>query len=201
MFKLALKLGYLDKSPTEYIEWKKDPDKEIIYLDTDELQAVEDFKTEIPRLEKVRDLFVLVCYCGLSFADLKAIKQSDIVLGPDGRDWIDLKRTKTRGETQVPILEKAAEIIAKYGGIEKLPLLTNQKYNSYLKEIQDDCKISKNITTHLARKTFCVMAVNVWNVPINTVQVMAGHKNEATTRKYYTKVLMKRVANDMKNIK
>ena len=201
MFKLALKLDYLEKSPAEYIDWKKDPDKEIIYLDDEELQRVEEYKTDILRLQKVRDLFVFVCYCGLSFADLEVIAQKDIIIGPDGRDWIDLKRTKTRGATQVPILEKAAEIIKKYGGIEKLPLLTNQKYNGYLKEIQDSCNISKNMTTHVARKTFCVMAVNLWNVPINTVQVMAGHKNEATTRKYYTKVLIKRVANDMKNIK
>lgn len=201
MFNTSVKLGYLEKSPVESIIWKKDPEKELIYLETDELQRVEDFKTDIIRLEKIRDLFVLVCYCGLSFADLEMLKQSDIVVGTDGRDWIDLTRKKTNGLTQVPILEKAAEIIKKYGGVEKLPILTNQKYNGYLKEIQVLCNISKNLTSHVARKTFCMMAVNEWDIPVETLKTMVGHKKEATTRKYYIKVLMKKIAKDMKNVK
>src|SRR5665213_3457834 len=35
-----------------------------------------------------------------------------------------------------------------------LPVLSNQKMNSYLKEIADACGINKNLTYHIARHTF-----------------------------------------------
>jgi site-specific recombinase XerD len=38
-----------------------------------------------------------------------------------------------------------------------LPILSNQRMNSYLKEIGDVCEIDKELTFHLARHTFATI--------------------------------------------
>ncbi len=89
-------------------------------------------------------------------------------------------------------------ILERYG--YKLPVLSNQRYNGYLKELSDLCGIRKRLTTHVARKTFCVMALNDWGLPVETVQVLAGHKKLHTTMQYYTRVLERKISNDMAKI-
>ena len=61
--------------------------------------------------------------------------------------------------------------------------ISNEKYNVYLKEIAEIIGIEKNLTTHVGRKTFGFMALNVWNLPIETVSLMLGtfqYKNDST---------------------
>lgn len=64
-------------------------------------------------------------------------------------------RQKTDTPVNVPLLKIPLAILKKYDGQlpkgELLPVLSNQKLNSYLKEIADLCGINKNITFHLAR--------------------------------------------------
>lgn len=201
MLTLGQKLGFLDKNPTEFVEFEKIPKKKIIYLTQKEIVDLENHVFDTERLTEIRDMFVLVIYSGFSFEDLKRLSSKDVVMGIDGRLWFDLSRHKTNSEVKLPILEKAQAIITKYGGIDSLPVKTLQKHNEYLKEIQTLCKIKTVLTTHVARKTFCVMALNFWHVSLQVVAIMAGHKDEKTTRKYYTLVLDEKVAHDMKNIK
>ena len=201
MLTLGQKLGFLDRNPTEFVKFERIPTKKIIYLTQKEIQDLETHEFHTERLQVVRDMFVLVIYSGFSFEDLKRLGSKDIVTGIDGRLWFDLSRHKTNSEVKLPILEKAQAIITKYGGIDSLPVRSLQKHNEYLKEIQTLCKIPKILTTHIARKTFCVMALNFWHVSLQVVAIMAGHKDEKTTRKYYTLVLDEKVAHDMKNIK
>lgn len=56
-----------------------------------------------------------------------------------------------------------------------LPVMCNQKMNSYLKEIADFCGIKKNLTTHVARHTFGTTVTLANNVPLQDVSVMLGH--------------------------
>ncbi|MCG8309901.1 MAG: DUF3435 domain-containing protein [Cytophagales bacterium] len=82
----------------------------------------------------------------------------------------------------------------------ELPKISNQKYNSYLKEIADIVGIEKHLTTHVARKTFGMLLLNDYDVPLETVSVILGHSSIATTQHHYTKVLQKKIARDMKDI-
>lgn len=63
-------------------------------------------------------------------------------------------------------------------------VLSNQKLNSYLKEIADLCGIEKNITFHLARHTFAMTMTLAKGVPIETVSKMPGHTNIVTAQIY-----------------
>lgn len=201
MLTLGQKLGFLDKNPTEFVKFEKIPVKKIIYLTQKEIEDLETHVFDTERLNVIRDMFVLVIYSGFSFGDLKRLSSEDIITGIDGRLWFDLSRHKTDVEFKLPILKKAQAIIDKYGGIDNLPVKTLQKHNEYLKEIQNLCKIPKVLTTHVARRTFCVMALNFWHVSLQVVAIMAGHKDEKTTRKHYTLVLDEKVAHDMKKIR
>ena len=77
-----------------------------------------------------------------------------------------------------------------------LPVLSNQKYNEYLKEIANICGINKNLTTHTARHTFATTVTLGNGVPMESVSKMLGHKNLRTTQ-HYAKVLDKKISDDM----
>lgn len=78
-----------------------------------------------------------------------------------------------------------------------LPVLSNQKANSYLKEIADLCGIKKNITFHLARHTFATTTTLSKGVPIETVSKLLGHTNIKTTQ-IYARITNEKIREDMK---
>ena len=59
----------------------------------------------------------------------------------------------------IPVLPVAASILEKYKNVAEctgklLPVLSNQRMNSYLKEIADVCGLQKNLCTHSARHSY-----------------------------------------------
>ncbi|KAB5491448.1 tyrosine-type recombinase/integrase [Flagellimonas hadalis] len=81
-----------------------------------------------------------------------------------------------------------------------LPVYTNQRTNSYLKEIAAACKIKKTLTTHLARHTFATTVTFSNGVPIESVSKMLGHTSLKTTQ-IYAKVLDSKISEDMEKLK
>lgn len=80
-----------------------------------------------------------------------------------------------------------------------MPVLSNQKLNSYLKEIADLCGINKNITFHLARHTFATTTTLSKGVPIETVSKMLGHTNIETTQ-IYARITNEKIRKDMSSL-
>jgi len=80
------------------------------------------------------------------------------------------------------------------------PVISNQKVNSYLKEIADVCGIKKNLTFHIARHTFATTITLSNGVPIETVSKMLGHTKIATTQ-IYARVIEKKVSDDMAQLR
>ena len=80
-----------------------------------------------------------------------------------------------------------------------LPLCSNQKANSYLKEIAKDCGINKNITFHMARHTFATTVMLSNGVPIETVSKLLGHTKLSTTQ-IYARVIESKISEDMGNL-
>jgi len=78
-----------------------------------------------------------------------------------------------------------------------LPVNSNQRYNSYLKELADICNIKKHLTSHIARHTFATTVTLANGVPIETVSSMLGHTSIRTTQ-IYAKVVEEKVSSDMK---
>jgi hypothetical protein len=183
---LGRKLGVLHHDPFLNIRFHMEPVNRGFLTDEEILKiANKDFG--IGRLELVRDVFVFSCFTGLAYIDVYNLAPENIVT-LNGKQWIMTKRQKTSVETNVLLLDIPKSIIAKYSGKtyrdgKLFPMLTNQKLNSYLKEIADICGIKKNLTFHLARHTFATMSLSK-GVPIESVSKMLGHTNIKTTQIY-----------------
>jgi site-specific recombinase XerD len=195
---------------------KKDPflgfktatvDVEIIPLNQQELSSIENKVFNIERLNIVRDIFLFSCYTGLAYVDINNLKRNQIDTGIDGGKWIFTKRQKTKTPSRIPMLQPALEIFERYKAHPKcivndsvLPMLTNQKMNSYLKEIADSCRIDRNLTFHIARHTFATTITLSNGVPLETVSKMLGHKSIKQTQ-HYAKVVDIRISEDMKDLR
>ncbi len=201
----ALRSGWLDRDP--FINYKiKLEEVERERITQEELDAIENLDLKVKRLDLVRDLFVFSCYTGLAYVDLAKLTECDLEIGIDGNTWIVINRQKTKTQAKIPILPPAEKIINKYkdysNDVKKgrlLPVLSNQKLNSYLKEISDKAEINKNITFHLARHTFATTVTLANDVPIETVMKMLAHKDIRTTQ-IYAKVVDRKVSNDMTDL-
>lgn len=202
IIRLAVKMSWLDKDPFTMFQLKFNK-TERGYLTTAELTRLENKKLTIERIAYVRDLFVLSCYTGLAYIDVMELTPDNLVHGIDNNQWIKTTREKTRIPVNVPLLPQAARIIEKYkthpkavAGGTLLPHISNQKLNSYLKEVADLCDINKTLTYHVARHTFATAVTLSNGVPIETVSKMLGHTTIRTTQ-IYAKVVERKVSDDM----
>ncbi|CAH8284153.1 site-specific recombinase XerD [Mariniflexile fucanivorans] len=206
LINLALKLGWMEKDP--FINFKSHIIKnERGFLSSDELNAIEEKQFTIERLQLVRDLFVFSCYTSLSYIDVINLTEDNINIGIDGELWIHYRREKTTKLIRIPLLPKALQIMEIYKNNHKsksrgslFPKISNQKLNSYLKEIADVCGIKKNLTFHIARHTFATTVTLSNGIPIETVSKLLGHSKISTTQ-IYAKVLERKVSDDMKKLR
>jgi integrase len=206
MINLAINLEWIVKNPFKSYKIKIQHE-ERTFLTEAELLKMEKKKFDLFRLEYVRDLFVFCCYTGLAYIDAMSLTPEHLSVGTDGETWIKTKRQKTGISVNAPLLPKAAQILLKYKNDNRatehnrlFPVMSNQKMNSYLKEIADLCKIKKNLTFHLARHTFATTVTLSNGVPIETVSKMLGHTKIATTQ-IYAKVVEKKISEDMAQLK
>jgi site-specific recombinase XerD len=177
------------------------------YLTLIELRTIFRKKFVSDRLNLVRDIFVFSCYTGLAYIDVKQLAPENISYGIDGTKWIFKNRQKTDGPSNIPLLPIAQEILDHYSQNPKclnenrvLPILSNQKMNSYLKEVADVCGINKDLTFHAARHTFATTVTLSNGVPIESVSKMLGHKNLKSTQ-IYARVLDLKVSADMQALR
>lgn len=181
VIRYAMSDGYLHIDPFKNIKVKHYK-KPIVYLTEDELDKIYNAKIENESLDNVRNAFILQSYCGLAYCDLNNLQISDIKIDADGNHYVTKQRQKTGTEFTTVILPRGVEILKQHN--YKLRILSNQKYNEYLKQIAVIAGIEKHLTTHIARKTFCCMLLNR-GVSINTVAKCAGHSDVKITKSYY----------------
>jgi site-specific recombinase XerD len=206
MIRLALDMEWIDRDP--FIKFKAKLEKrEREFLTKEELASIENLSLDIPRLDAVKDLFIFSCYTGISYVDIMKLTPKSIVPGVDSKLWIMDTRNKTGTPFKIPILNQVDKIIKKYSfnpttnqNNKLLPTLSNQKLNSYLKEIADLSSIQKNLTFHMARHTFATTVTLTNGVPIETVSKLLGHTKLATTQ-IYAKVIEQKICEDMDVLK
>ncbi|MDN3579751.1 site-specific integrase [Mucilaginibacter flavus] len=206
MVNMAVTMDWLNKDP--FAKFKQHFDKvERFYLTKEELAAIEKKKFSIERLQTVKDLFLFSCYTGLAYIDTMNLTTENIIKGIDGNDWLITSRQKTDTDVRVPLLPQAEALIEKYKNHPKasnhgtlFPVISNQKTNSYLKEIADLCNINKAITFHIARHTFATTVTLSNGVPIESVSKMLGHTTIRSTQ-VYAKVVEQKLSEDMLNLR
>ena len=199
--RVAVAGDFIQKDPFVFHKIKK-PRKQIVYLTQTELESLEKHKFSQVRLELVRDCFIFCCYTGLAFQEMTNLEAKNIIKGFDGELWIEMNRQKTNKKFSIPLLPKANDILIKYTSysdiLHKLfPLISNQKFNSYLKEIAEIVGIDKNLTHHIARKTFATTVLLYNDVPMEIVSELLGHSKMSTTQDHYGKIVQKKISESM----
>jgi len=197
IIQFAIAENYLQKDPFNLYKNRK-PKTRIVYLTVEELHLLETCPLQQVRLERVRDLFVFCCYTGLAYQEMTSLTTKNIEIGFDGNEWIEMYRQKTGGKISVPLLPKAKAVLKKYNN--ELPSISNQKFNSYLKELVGVVGIEKKLTHHIARKTFASTVLLFNSVPMEVVSELLGHSSVKVTQASYAKVVNKKVSEEMSKL-
>ena len=198
----AIAENYLQKDPFMLFKNKKYK-TEIVYLTGDELNRLENHSFTQDKLQKVKDMFVFCCYTGLAYQEMANLKTENIIINFDGNKWIQIKRQKTQKIISLPLLSKAEFILDKYNNSDNetlLPVISNQKFNSYLKEISEVLGIDKKLTHHIARKTFATTVLLYNDIPMETVSELLGHSNMNITQAHYGKIVNQNISKQMKKL-
>ncbi len=157
-----------------------------------------DFKDN-SRLEKVRDLFVFGCATGMRISNYSCIEKKDIVDGV-----IKVRDKKNNDKTlEIPLNDFSTLLLKKYD--YKLPSLSNQKFNDYIKEVfkaigydenvKKTIKVGRDIieqinplyeriSSHTARRSFITIMKNE-KIPDKIIMGFTGHKSLEVFNKYY----------------
>lgn len=177
----------------------------IIALSPEEFMHLYDLPIKSPCLERVRDVFCFCCATSLRYSDVRNLKWSNIK-----GDRIELVTIKTDDPIVIYFNDLSYPIIKKYEQYKNisenvLPVISNQKYNDYLKELgklagfdQPTTKVifkgSERIertvpkyellTSHVARKTFVTLALYK-GIPAEVVRSFTGHKDAKVMERYF----------------
>lgn len=205
VIRMAIGNDWIKRDPFFGLRFKAE-EVNVDFLSNDELKRIRQKKITIPRLERIRDIFVFCCFTGLAFVDVSQLTAEDLIKDAQGNMWIRKMRQKTKEMCNIPLLSVAKEILEKYKDFAStnakgllLPVSSNQKTNAYLKEIADICGIKKKLTTHVARHTAATVVFLANRVSMENVAKILGHANLNMTR-HYAKVLDQSILNDMENV-
>ena len=174
---------------------------EVITLTEDEFLTLYNLDLKgNKRLEQVRDVFCFSCVTGLRWSDLNQLKREHI----NGME-IRITVQKTQRPLVVPLNVYAYSILEKYSERSRpLPVISNQKFNDYLKELGKMAGIDEPveivrykgatkivsthpkyelITVHVGRKTFVTLSLEK-GIPAETVMATSGHSDYKSFQRY-----------------
>lgn len=184
----------------------KNTQKKVIFLTTDELTRIRTLS--IPQskqyLERVRDIFLFLCFSGLRYSDIANLKRSDIK-----PDHMEITTMKTADSLSIELNAQTKAILEKYADIQfkndrVLPIITNQKFNTYLKELAQIAGIDEPVRetyykgneridivtpkyallgSHTGRRTFICNALAL-GIPPQVVMKWTGHSDYKAMKPY-----------------
>ena len=194
-------LVHPDVFKTQKTNFKKKAYNEIIALSESEIQKLMNHDlSDRPSLERVRDLFCLLCYTGQRFEDLINFDPKDI----KNNAW-DFISVKVKKRVIVPFegyIAPAKDILERIG--YSVPKISNQKFNEYIKTVgklagmdeiikitrysgKQELVIEKRkydfLSSHVGRRSMVTNLLSR-NVPITLVQKLTAHSDIRTLMKY-----------------
>ena len=194
----AIDAGHLRRNPYRWIKIEKGKHTDGIgkYLSPDEFRILKGTKMRTLSLERIRDVFVFQTYTCLSYSDLKDFDARRIQ-EVKGMKVYTGKRQKTNKPFTIPILSPAWDILMKYEG--RLPIVSNVKYNEYLKVVAQAAGIDKPVSSHWARHTGATMLLNE-GVDMKIVARICGHSSTRITEQIYAKLLDETVIDAVQDV-
>lgn len=184
----------------------KSTPKKVIYLTWEELVQLRDY--QIPPikqyLERVRDVFLFLCFTGLRYSDVFNLRRSDVK-----ENHIEITTVKTADSLIIELNNHSRAILDKYKDVafenyKVLPVITNQKMNDYLKELAEMAGIDEPVRetyykgneridvvspkyallgTHAGRRTFICNALSL-DISPQVVMKWTGHSDYKAMKPY-----------------
>lgn len=198
----ALQERYIREDPFEQIDIET-PTYERNALTSDDLHKLLSYRPHRSVDNHCRLIFLLGCFTGLAFSDLKKLRMGDVYTFGHGRRYISLCRTKTQNRSIVPLLPIAEEILTIVSDGRKEGLLfrefpTNSHFNRKIRDIIIKAGLPPHTeaTSHTARHTFATTICLENGLPIETVSKILGHRFISTTE-LYAKVSKSKIAREM----
>lgn len=192
----AMADGYIKRNPYKWTNIKRARKDEATlekHLTAKELNNLMTADMPTDSLERVRDLFVFQCYTCMGYSDLVEFDVNNIY-EYQGRKCYSARRTKTGQAFSFLLLRPAEDILDKYHW--HLPIISNEKYNMYLKAVAQFAGIDKPLTSHWARHTGATMLLNS-GMDMEIVAKVLGHSTTKVTREVYAKLLDETVTREM----
>jgi len=184
----------------------KSTTKKVIFLTWDELTKLREYQIPPTKqyLERVRNVFLFLCFTGLRYSDVFNLKRSDIK-----ENHIEITTVKTADSLIIELNNHSKAILDKYKNIpfenhKVLPVITNQKMNDYLKELAELAGIDEPVRetyykgnkridevtpkyallgTHAGRRTFICNALSL-GIPAHVVMKWTGHSDYKAMKPY-----------------
>lgn len=205
MYRIALENDWVKKSPFVTFKLKRESTHPE-FLTMDEIQRIAAKDISVKRVEQVRDVFLFCCFSGLAFSDVQQLSREHLIKDQAGKMWIRKARQKTNNMCNIPLLPIGLQLIEKYSNhpecVESgllFPVPSNQKYNSYLKEVADICGITKHISSHVARHSYATSVCLANGVSLENVAKMLGHSDTKMTQ-HYAQILDSSIMKDMQEV-
>ena len=202
-FRRAMLETGLREDPFDLIDIET-PAYERNALSAEDLQRLLAYRPHRSVDNHVRLIFLLGCFTGLAFSDLKKLRMEDVYTLGDGRRYLSICRTKTQNGSIVPLLPIAEEILAYVGqgrteGLWFREFPVNSHFNRKIREllVKAGCSPHTEASSHTARHTFATTICLENGLPIETVSRMLGHRFISTTE-LYAKVSKQKIAQEMR---
>ena len=194
----AIDDGLMQKNPYKWVNIDKEKNSSGIdkCLTPTEFRKIKTAKMPTESLERVRDIFVFQTYTCLRYSDL-ALFDASLIKEIKGMKVYIRKAKKTNKQFTVPMLPPALDILDKYRG--KLPIISNVKYNLYLKNVAQAAGLDIALTTHWARHTGATLLINE-GVDSKIIRKICGHSSTKITEQIYAKLLDETVVDAVQDL-
>lgn len=186
----AVEEGFINANPLAHLTETKLEPAEITFITEKEIELLKNSDLLTTGQRRIADAFLLQCFTGLCYCDLKRFSSKKHIHEVCGVKCIQYSREKSKTLFTIPVLPCVNQLIATYG--DNLPIISNQKMNDKLKEIARIVGIEKHLTTHIGRKTAGTFLLNR-GVRIEVVSKILGHNSVKTTEKIYAALLQQTI--------
>ena len=185
-----------------FVNFKKPPKfrTDEIALNIEQVEEIyaHDFSKN-KKFERVRDLFIFGCVTGMRFGNYSTISKNDVQ-----GDFIRVIDLKSKSKNlSIPLNNISKLILEKYD--YKLPSISNQKMNEYIKDVFKELEFTqeikktmkygdqlveknsefwKRISSHTARRSFITIMKNK-RVPDKVIMSYTGHTSLEVFNAYY----------------
>ena len=197
--RLAMAKGLLTRDPffgytSERVKRNTD------FMTEEELHKILSLNIEDIKLCFARDLFVFSAFTGLSYCDIRSLKNHHISCSSEGEVWIIKKRENTDMESKIILFDIPLKIIQKYktrrNGNKIFDAPNRTIISRQMKSISRIYGFDRNILFRMARPCFAGLITLKHGIPVETVSRMMGYSSaEAISR--FINISKQKVGDDM----